>query len=298
MNVALPGAFQSLISLAPLVAIFVLSRFAGKLNYSFLFRRAVALAIFSSFNALLFSYLRVEILLPFIVLILGFYLGANSLKPFFTISFVPIAIAIAFFFSIFELLGSYRENISTGFARLGQLNELYYSQNAVNEDPEYKLSAFDRSSNLAQLSAAVDLVDNYGPYQGEASAPLLVAFIPRFLWPEKPKIALGVWYALELGVAIEVDDWFNNSVNMTIPGQLYLDFGWIGLIIGSIFTGILLQLLWKATDFYSPTFNLLGTFYGVYLLFSAFTGIGADLQIFVTFIAVYLILLVISLVKP
>ncbi len=291
---SLPGSFQTIIELFPIVGIFVLGRYAGKFQKKSLYTKSLVLTIATAFNALLFSYLRLEILLPILVFILSYFLGAGSLKSLFTVKFIPVILLILIFYSFFGMFGAKRSNISTGLDRLAQLDFTVIEDQNYSFKEEETLSAFERSSNIAQISAVCGLVEKNGHYNGLASSPLVLALVPRVFWPEKPVIALGVWYAVEIGAAVEVDGWYNNSINMTIPGQLFLDFGWIGLIIGSFLVGMFLKLLWDSVNFYKSQFNLLGTFFAVYLLYTAFLGIGADLQILITYLAIYLTMLILS----
>lgn len=292
--VNLPGSLQTIIDLIPLIAIFILSQNASKLKINFLFVRSIILTLVMVFNAVLYSYLRIEILLPIMVFLLGYFLGSGSIKALISLKFIPIVIVMILFYTFFEVFGERRENLTSGLGRINQLTNAYTEDKRFGKNEEASLSAFERSSNISQISAVCGLVNSYGFYNGKASAPLLLAFIPRVLWPEKPKIALGVWFAVEIGFAVKTDNWYNNSINMTIPGHLFLDFGWIGLVIGSFLIGFFIRLLWDTVGFYKPKFNLLGTFFGVYLLFTSFIGLGADLQILVTFFALYLILYILS----
>jgi hypothetical protein len=291
-----PGSIQTIIEFFPIVGVFILSRLAGKYQKTSLFVKAILCMVAVTFNALLFAYLRVEMLLPVLVFLIGYFLGARNFKKLFTVKLIPIFFVIVLFYSFFELFGEKRSQIGVGLDRITQLSTALDDDAEVFDQGDTNLSAFDRSSNIAQISAVCGLVVDNGHYDGTSLAPLFVAFIPRFIWPEKPAIALGVWFALQIGEAVETEDWFNNSINMTIPGQLFLDYGWIGLALGSTLTGIFLKLLWGAVGFYKKRFNLLGTYFGVYLLITAFLGLGADLQIMVTFLALYLLLWFISLI--
>ncbi|MDX5480027.1 MAG: hypothetical protein LPJ98_16390 [Cyclobacteriaceae bacterium] len=290
-----PGSIQTVVEFFPIVGVFILSRLAGKYQKTSLFVKAILCMVAVSFNALLFAYLRVEMLLPVLVFLIGYFLGARNLKKLLTVKLIPIFLVISLFYSFFELFGEKRSQIGVGLDRITQLSSALDSEGDIFNQDDTNLSAFDRSSNIPQISAVCGLVVDNGYYNGTTLAPLFVAFIPRFIWPEKPAIALGVWFALQIGEAVETDDWFNNSINMTIPGQLFLDYGWFGLAIGSTLTGILLKLLWGSVGFYQKRFNLLGTYFGVYLLITAFLGLGADLQIIVTFLALYLLLWFISI---
>ena len=81
---------------------------------------------------------------------------------------------------------------------------------------------------------------------------------------------------------------------MTIPGEFYLDFGWIGLVIGCLFFGGLLAMFWNAARFMESPYNLSGTLWGGYLLLYALGGIGADLQIVVSLVSTYIVFLIIK----
>jgi hypothetical protein len=109
------------------------------------------------------------------------------------------------------------------------------------------------------------------------------------LWPDKPLIQLGAWFALEIGVATTTDyGRANNSINMTVAGELFLDFGWLGVILGSLLFGGFISVLWNSTYFYSSEYNLTGIIFGGYLIMLSI-GSYADLQIVVTLLSTYLI---------
>lgn len=294
---SLPGSLQTILDSIPIISIFILSKYAGRLNHSPFYLLALILTASSTFNAFMFAYLRLDIILPTIVFLLGYFVGSKSFKSFFSFKFLPVLFVILSFLAFFSFFGDKRSQLSIGLNRFSELFETNdFEGYVLEEDDSEKLSAFERASNIAQLSAIVRLVEQNGIYNGLASSPLLGALIPRFLWPEKPVVALGVWFAVEIDAATETEDWYNNSVNMTIPGNLYLDFGWFGIFIGSLIIGIFLKLLWSSTGFDKDNFNILGLFLGVYLLFTCFLGIGADLQIFITYLAIYLVLLFITII--
>ena len=141
----------------------------------------------------------------------------------------------------------------------------------------------------------MDLVKDNGYYNGTTIAYLSYAFIPRFIWPEKPWIVQGRWFALEIGQARLVEDrGVSNSINMTIPGELYLNFSWWGVVIGCLIAGFLFAGFWNSCGFWEDFNNITGGLFGFYLFFQGLGDIGPDLQIFVTLIAMYLLLLGIS----
>jgi len=152
-----------------------------------------------------------------------------------------------------------------------------------------------RLSSLNQLSQIGLLVERTGYLHGSTLGYLGFAFVPRFLWPAKPKIAKGAWFAYEIGQAVmRPDGTYGNSINMTVPGELYLNFGWPGVFVGSFLFGVILALFWSTALFWSDDSNPLGTAFGFYLLWIG-VSLVADLQIIVTLVAMYLLFLAASL---
>lgn len=247
---------------------------------------AIILCLLQLWSALNTSFLRFELLTPFFSLFAGYFVGKGSLKYLLSYRIVPIFIFFAVFALFFGRLGGSRSHFIDAFTE----ERVEENQSYVYEDAEDDKGAlFERSSNIAQLSNVVRLTERNGFYGGEVSAPILAAFVPRFLWPDKPQIQLGAWFAVEIGVARRDENGrANNSVNMTIPGNLYLDFGWLGVILGCTLFGGFIAALWNAAKFHSSPYNLTGTLWGGYLMLYSLFGIGADLQIVVSLISSYL----------
>lgn len=291
LPVSPPGAFQNIINLIPLLGIALLARVGELMSSKIIFYKAFILTVLTTGMAVLFSFLRIEMIIPGIVLVLGTLSARGSLKALTAPKFIPLYGFLALFITFFTTFGAQRSGLSQGFARFEQLRSID-DTNTIEFGENRSLSPFERSSSISQVSAVAGLVKENGLYKGEASKPLITALIPRFLWPEKPKIALGVWFAVEIGTAIQREDgWYNNSINMTIPGNLYIDFGWVGLIVGGWLTGAFLKVLWRATQFDRFPLNMSGALLAIYLLYRSFTGIGENLQILITLLAVYLIVL-------
>lgn len=243
--------------------------------------------------ALFYSYLRMELLMPTLSLTFGYFLGKGSLKPLFSYRIIPIFIALYVFNMYFSFLGKNRETYGEikGLARVTKMVTLANVETIYAEE-ESQESILHRASVLPQLTNIVELVKTKGHFNGDVSAPLFIALVPRFLWPEKPLIGLGAWFATEIGQGAQTDSWYTNSINMTIQGQLFLDFGWTGTVAGGLFIGAILALIWNATGFFRSPYNITGVTLGGYLLLAAMQGIGADLQFLVTLLSYYLIFVV------
>lgn len=241
--------------------------------------------------ALMYAFLRTDIILPTVSLFIGYFLGKKDIKQVFSYRAIPFAILLFLFNSFFSFFGANRADISTGFMRLQQLQQI--SKVESNFEEEDKQNVIERLSVLPQLTNIVNLVDANGLYKGKASAPLLIALIPRVLWPEKPLISLGSWFAFQIGQSPESDTFtYTNSIDMTIPGHLFLDFGWIWAILGCFLVGGLVSSIWNATGFYESPYNISGVILGGFIIITAFQGIGADLQITITLLAIYMIFLI------
>lgn len=244
---------------------------------------ALTLYVLETYIALTTSFLRFELILPTIYLFTGYFIGMRDIRYVFSYRLIPFILIFVLYGSVFAALQRSRSNFISAFDRDDTNTEEQAQQ------PKSNVLLLDRCANIAQLTNVIKLVKQNGFYDGKASAPLVIALVPRFLWPDKPKIELGAWFALEIGGAYKSETGkINNSINMTIPGELYLDFGWIGVIVGSIFMGLFIGALWNSTGFYSSEYNITGIIFGGYLIFVALLGFGADLQIVITLISTYL----------
>ncbi|MES2701499.1 MAG: hypothetical protein V4649_02615 [Bacteroidota bacterium] len=256
---------------------------------------ALILCALQTVFALYSSFLRVDLLTPAVSMAAGYFIGKGSIRYLFTYRLLPIIGLMLVFSMFFQSLAGNRAHFIDSFTAPASSDPFGSSYNVVRTtDKQETGGAMERSSNITQLTNVVKLVKRNGHYDGRASAPLIAALIPRFLWPDKPIIQLGAWFALEIGAATIVEGRANNSINMTIPGQIYLDFGWIGLCVGGILFGGLLAGYWNASKFMSSPYNLTGSLWGGYLLLYALGGIGADLQIVISLTSAYIVFLVIK----
>ena len=101
-----------------------------------------------------------------------------------------------------------------------------------------------RLPGLDSLALIIDRVPRDFPYtQGSELKYLVVAWIPRKLWPEKPTISLGKVFLKDMvptGVFPE-----DTSVSVTLPGEFYWAFGTVGVLIGMMLTGVLWRFMYE-----------------------------------------------------
>jgi hypothetical protein len=287
------GTVSGLIALVPDLAIFALSRVGAARRSRHIVIVSLGLTLIVAVQAALFAYLRAEILLPIFALLTGLIIGSRSLAVLRRRSLIPVYLLIALFAVNFATLGRIRSKTAGGESRLEALRVA--STANESDSTEDAGAILVRLSTLNQLSQVGLLVDRGGFLHGSTLEYLGFAFVPRLLWPAKPKIAKGAWFAYRIGQAIlRPDGTYGNSINMTVPGELYLNFGWGGVLAGSYIFGAILALFWSTAMFWTDTSNAFGTAFGFYLLWIG-VGLVADLQIVVTLVAMYLLFLVGSL---
>ncbi|MEJ7810328.1 MAG: hypothetical protein WKG32_07925 [Gemmatimonadaceae bacterium] len=276
----------------PLFATFVLARAGAQRRVPYAMPAALVIALLEAARAVLQSYLRIEIVAPLFAFATGALIGARSTRPLRSIWFIPIYVAGAAFIIGFGAFGEARTQTSGGVERISAVYAR--TEPAPEAAPASQQTLLSRLTSFNQLSQVGRVVEEDGFLGGETLEYLAYAFVPRALWPEKPLIAKGSWFAVRIGLAYRrADGRYSNSVNMTIPGELYLNFGWFGVVAGCSIFGGLLAALWTRTRFWTDPTNVPGGAFGFYLL-SLGVGLGADLQIIVTVIAMYLIFLAVG----
>jgi hypothetical protein len=290
---SLPGTFGSLFNWIPLASILYISRIAYLQENATYRMYAIVLMVLSILLSFLFATLRMEMIMPILAYFLGAFLAKPKISFFLSPRFAPFYIGGVFFIVFFIAFGAIRGS-TRGVERFTAITEA--KQGIEEQELEEKRGGFQRAADLCQITNVVDLTKGNVYTTGETVPILLVSLIPRVFWPAKPKIALGVWFALKIGKAYPTEDgWYNMSINMTSPGHLFLEFGIWGLVLGMLLVGMFYKLMWLACDRMGSETNYLGTLYGSSLLIITFNfGSGADLQIVISNLAIFLILIFLS----
>jgi hypothetical protein len=96
------------------------------------------------------------------------------------------------------------------------------------------------------LALAIRYTPSEIPYlEGATLQNLAAGLVPRVLWPEKPEIGTGYWFSVNYwgtppGVPVVPQ-------TITHPGELYIDFGITGIIVGLAILGLWYRFAWEAT---------------------------------------------------
>jgi hypothetical protein len=288
--------FASLLIFAPSISAFALARLGYERNHRRAKIAGLAIALVDCSRAFFFDFLRGTIAQPLVAYTAGAVLGARSLRPLRDRLFVPVLAVGGLFVAFYGLLGETRERGVHGLDRFSDLHEYQQSRAAATDLPPQQ-TIVARLTSFNQLSQIGELVERNGLYRGRTFEYLRYAFIPRVLWPEKPKIALGAWYAMEIGEAVQTEDgWYNNSVNMTQAGELYLNFSWFGVLVGLPLFDASLAFFWTRTNLWElDARNLLGSALAALILWMVLGGHG-EFTLLVSLTAIFFALYSISLV--
>ena len=288
------GTFSSLYSSAVPLVVFVLAREGASRDARKWLWAAALLAYAGATRAALFEILRALILLPIAALVLGCLVGARSLKPFRQVPLMPMYVGLAIFMVFFQTFGQERTTAGYGLERVQELIARRQDASPDRTASNGPMATLARQTSFNQVSQIVRLVQTEGFEYGSTVDYFAYVFIPRFVWPDKPIIAKGRWFAERLGFGVwRVDGGFTNSINMTVPGEWYFNFGWPGTTVGGVLVGLLMGLFWNATRFWlSPSDPAAGAY--AFSILAFIWQLNVDTEVLPSVVAVYLVFLVSS----
>ncbi len=102
---------------------------------------------------------------------------------------------------------------------------------------------FGRTSLLPQTANVIELTPNVVPFQGaRLYSYMLVTFVPRFLWPEKPSAnESNRFYQVAYGLTAE-ENLEGVSIAVGTLTEAYISYGWWGAIVVMLLLGQVLRL--------------------------------------------------------
>ena len=157
---------------------------------------------------------------------------------------VSSIIAIALLFPIFQAYRSAVEgdrglDRAHAIQELGKVLEIAFtaSNKETREVPGERPQSFiERSSLNGSLEAVFDHVGVDVPYlEGHSLVALPMAFVPRLLAPDKADVSVGQLFTHMIAHA-DTDTY----ISISHLGELYWNFGWLGVLVGMSVTGLLL----------------------------------------------------------
>jgi O-antigen polysaccharide polymerase Wzy len=110
-------------------------------------------------------------------------------------------------------------------------------------------------------------VETEGYTYGATLDYMVWASVPRILWKDKPYVSRGGWFTADIGASLTPEA-AGTSTGMTSPGELFWNFGWIGVMCGMGLMGLLIALLWRLA-LPDPTLGIIAMLPYVHILADA-----------------------------
>lgn len=161
-----------------------------------------------------------------------------------TIAFVVIAgIAFSLFAAYRDDLHSRHQSRQEAFKEIGSKLQTLSKHEVplakrLSEGVDYFASRITLKQNMEIILSRVG--KNVAFQNGETITPLIYAFIPRFIAPNKPDTsAVGRTFNREFKISADPDTY----ISVGHVGELYWNYGWTGLIAGMMLIGAFMALL-------------------------------------------------------
>jgi hypothetical protein len=138
-----------------------------------------------------------------------------------------------------------------GTLRFIELGAEYYSGEYDANFSDDLNVAYTRINHLLVTAAVIADTPIVGFKEGQTYLPLLTKWIPRAIWPEKPREDLGNGWARDYGYLDKDDD--VTSFNLPWLPEMYMNFGWAGVVAISFAVGWLCGFIWAKLAHASPS---------------------------------------------
>lgn len=221
-DVVLPGALMNIVWLTP-VGLYLLTYWCLRFSPRWFPAAAMLLALDMAAGVLMFS--KSEVLLP----LLMFVLAVLNYK----LSLARLAIAAAMMIFVFQFIeptasyGRMQLSMRYGMVRTSSFPERleiisnYFSGDSIATTTEEFQGSLARIAYVHSAAPAIALYDRGKP--GNSLDNILVIFIPRILWPDKPVFDMGAEYTRLINGSVTSSTW------MGYFAEAYWDFGWFGI---------------------------------------------------------------------
>ena len=161
-----------------------------------------------------------------------------------------VALLVAMSFPILQANRVVRDENNLNARKASQdigrmFREAVEAQKRVNEGRERAQTLLERTTTKGSVEMIVRGIDSGHPYMhGYTLTPILTAFLPRLIWGDKPSIPTGQLLNQEYHVSSGRETFISPSH----LGELYWNFGWIGVIVGMAGVGLLLGTVGAKCD--------------------------------------------------
>jgi hypothetical protein len=137
----------------------------------------------------------------------------------------------------------------TSFEAAAQAGQMAFSKTGGGESPRgyFGQEGLNRALTRLDLLTSVANVLSLGPrasiVKGDVHWWMLpfYPFVPRFIWRSKPLLQEGAWFTVALTGGSRDARTIGSSTAVTYPGDLYLQFGLLGIPVGMFVLGLIAQ---------------------------------------------------------
>lgn len=145
-----------------------------------------------------------------------------------------------------------------------------------------------QSAQLENFSMAIQYVDRTNNIlNGRELLNFIYGFVPRALWSSKQIAPLGNWFYQEVYGYTG-----NTAAAITVPGDLYLNLNWWGLIIGMFLYGAIIRIIYEFMFLSDPSLRMASLVpFIIFGLGIPVSEIGSHLNGFVRLIFLYTIVI-------
>lgn len=239
------GMTQELFRLFAIGAIAIL--LGGRSDYALGKRKSVLaiLALSPLFILALSSGMKGEVALVATPILLPVFRRMNTPRFAFLVGFIVFVVLFLFPFSQTwrDANWSGRENV--GIKEVATRVVDSWSQNGFLETAARSTAHWlSRGSSSEAGGLVMQLAERDGFIGPVLLEGLATIFIPRFLWPDKPRYMPGAWFTWYLGKA-DSPETATTSTAMILPTELYWMFGIAGVVIGIVFLSFLYFRVWR-----------------------------------------------------
>jgi hypothetical protein len=168
------------------------------------------------------------------------------------------------FLAVFYALDTHRSQSTDARASISTLSDTVRDTDSGNVQRSVKrfIQRIGYGGYLADMIGVVDsgVVERQN---GATLWPGFLWFVPRALWPAKPRLSIGGWYA------VKVLGWGEGpEAAVTLPGDFYLNFGVAGVFAGMLAYGLLLRVFYNHLILSGHTVLGLCLFMPIFLTFA------------------------------
>lgn len=118
----------------------------------------------------------------------------------------------------------------------------YYSGTNILSSVSEDTSTINRLAHISTFGSVIKMTPNIVPYwAGDSYHTLWTSFIPRALWPGKPKSNIGQDFGHRYGFLDARDYW--TSFNLPWLIEFYANFGTLGVLVGMFLVGVFFRIL-------------------------------------------------------